>query len=115
MANIMVMYKLSKTNQIETIILHTKGELFGKYFPVFFHERYGSNAGVCSDTFCREDKGEDHIHTSEIGRTFSTILEACQWVEDIIGEIRNSQASYLQARETLRRILPPDREVIIPE
>ena len=115
MAKIVVRYELSKTNQIVAVLLHTEGELFGKYHPVFFRKKCGSNAGVCSDTFCREDKGEDHIHTSEIERTFLTVLEACQWVENIIEEVRNSQASYLQARETLRRILPPDREVIIPE
>ena len=114
MATIKVCYEVASTNEVEVKVSLSSGTLFGKWNTPFFYGE-GEEAGVCSDPCCREDKGEDHIHSTGITKTFISIVAGCQWVEDIIEKVKTSQAKYLHTRETLRRIIPLDREVIIPE
>ena len=114
MARVKVHYEVASTNEVKVEVSLEGGTLFGKWNSPFFWGE-GDEAGVCHDPCCRRDKGDDHVHTTGIHKTFPTIGEAVECGERIIREAETSQAAYLAAKETLQRELPPDREVIIPE
>ena len=114
MATIKIHFEVPSTNEVEVKVSLSSGKLFGKWNSPFFYGE-GEEAGVCPDPCCRQDKGEDHIHSTGITKAFISIAEGCKWVEDIIEKVKTSQAEYINTRETLRRNIPLDREVIIPE
>ena len=112
MAKINISFTVLNTNEI-SVTIQSEGFLFGKGSPFF----YGDDTwgGVCLNPSCREDQNRNHKHTAGITAEFHTVQKAVEWAERIIREAETSQAVYLATQETLKREIPPDREVIIPE
>ena len=110
MAKVRISYEILGSNRVRAIIFNFKGNLFGKENPFYYSKMDENETGICPSIECQHS-----WHCQEIERTFPTAKEAVEWTEGIVREIKEAQAAYLAVKETLKRELPPEREIEFPE